>query len=228
MEIKRYLNKKVAILLSIVILIIPAGIFTYSFLVSGIEPILRFVSGTEYISGETGQVIVRLSDTNGNPINNAMCNVSILYPDKSYFLVDFPLVPSSEPGNYYAQFTTPTLTGIYEETAKCAVISNNKENSLTISSSFHVSVALNFIVEMSALQADRYRDIVARLNQTINEVNTSRSEVLTSINKTFNEQFTVELGKAQTNITSSINNSFTDLYSDMTQLGTSIQNIFNK
>src|SRR3989338_4591441 len=222
-----YLSKR-KIIIIVVVIVAFAGIGgAYYLLGQELQPVLRFISGTEYISGETGQVIVRLSDSNGNHITNAKCNASILYPDKSYFLVDYPLVSSSEPGNYYAQFTTPTITGIYEETAKCSVVNKNKESFLAISSSFHVSVALNFIVEMSALQAERYRDLVAKLNQTINEINSSKKDVLTSINRTFNEQFIIELGKTQTNITTTVDSKFVKYYEDMNQLGQSIQNIFS-
>jgi hypothetical protein len=234
---RKILTKKNIIILSGVLVSIMLFFIARMVLLPDFEPAIRFVSGTEYISGEFGQVIVRLADKDGNPIINADCNATVLYPDKSYFLLDYPLGPSSQPGNYYAEFTTPTITGIYEETVKCAAVSKNKHKEVFISSSFHVSVALNFIVEMSALQAERYRDLVARLNQTSANINDTRKEVLDSIDQTFNQQFMVELQKTEDNIVdeinkteSNLNSSFTEkfskIYGDFAELGTTMQNIF--
>jgi hypothetical protein len=203
------------------------------------NPVLRFVSGTEYISGEFGQVIIRLADSDGEPITGANCNATILYPDKSYFLLDFPLTTSSEPGNYYGEFTTPTITGIYEETVRCSVGSGNQQRELKISSSFHVSVALNFIIDMSVLQAQRYNDLVARLNQTLTEINSTRNNILENFNQTFNQQFLVELNEmeeflseeinnSEANLTVSIDEKFSEIYEDFAALGASLQSIFTE
>ncbi len=232
MEIRFAVNKKrigvIIIVIMLILIALASTFYIYNFYLSGAEPLLGFVSGTEYISGETGQVIVRLGDTDNNPITNAKCNVTILYPDKSYFLLDYPLQPSTEPGNYYTQFTTPTITGVYEETARCSFDLKNKKRELIVSSSFHVSVALNFIVDLSAAEAERYRDLISKLNQTMINVNKTRDLVLESINKTFNEQFIYELNKTQNNITSTMDNKFLKIYSDFAALGTAMQNIFNK
>ena len=236
---RKILTKRNIIILSValVLIILPLTIRIVFF--PDFEPAIRFVSGTEYISGEFGQTIIRLADADGKPITNADCNVTIFYPDKSYFLIDYPLRPSSQPGNYYAEFTTPTITGIYEETVKCTAVSKNKHKDVVISSSFHVSVALNFIVEMSVLQAERYRDLVARLNQSMAEINNSRQEVLDSIDRTFNEQFITEIqrtegnimgeiNKTESNLNSSFTEKFSKIYSDFSELGTTMQNIFTE
>jgi len=65
---------------------VPLGVTGYAILGNPAE--IRMVSGTEYISGETGQVITRLSDRFGNPITGATCVATIIYPDKTYFLID--------------------------------------------------------------------------------------------------------------------------------------------
>jgi len=191
---------------------------------------IKMVSGTEYISGENGQVIARVSDRNGNPYTDVLCAAKIIYPDKSYFLLDQPLSESSEPGNYYLQFVTPTINGIYEYIITCDVPKGNKNETLKISSSFHVSPALNFIVEMSILQAERYRDILSKINQT-------REELLAQINETFSEDILAALndnsGQIINRIDSSknetmtnVNNKFEDFNKDMADLGNSMANIF--
>lgn len=70
------------------ILILISIIFLMFFFtnINSYNPNLKMVSGTEYISGEEGQIIIRLEDEKGKPITNAKCIVSLLYPDKSFFL----------------------------------------------------------------------------------------------------------------------------------------------
>jgi hypothetical protein len=134
------------------------------------SPELKMVSGTEYISNEQGQVIVRLQDSTGTSITDASCVVSLLYPDKSYFFVDREMNPTSVPGNYYISFITPEKEGIYEEYIKCIVIRNGNPNTLQISSSFHVSTGLNLIVEVSRSQREQYVALVQRLNDLDNNL----------------------------------------------------------
>jgi hypothetical protein len=198
---------------------------------------LKMVSGTEYISGEYGQVIIRLADNSGNPIEGATCSATILYPDKSYFLTDYEMRSSSQSGNYYASFMTPTINGIYEETITCAYDRRGGRQTMKVSSSFHVSPALNFVVELSKLQAERYQDLVNRLNQTQMEINQSKLEILMEINATFNKSFD-ELIKNQTAIIrtdlndsknatlTKIDDKFGRVYSDFDKLGKSMSDIF--
>jgi len=223
-------NKKIPYVPIILVVLVIAFVGVYSFLSSPVGGDIKMVSGTEYISGEYGQVIVRVSEKNGNGIEGANCTAIVLYPDKSYFLMDYPLQTSTQPGNYYAQFMTPTINGIYEETITCNYTSQGKASLLKISSSFHVSPALNFIVEMSKTQAERYQDLVNRINQT-------RQDVLLEINDTMNKSFD-ELIKNQTAIIrADINDSrnetlaevdtkFDKIYKDMDELGTSMHKIF--
>lgn len=205
-------------------------------------PLLRMVSGTEYISGETGQGIVRLSDFKGSPLEGAVCNATILYPDKSYFMLDLELQPSTVPGNYFRQFTTPTVNGIYEETIMCR---SGQGDATTVSSSFHVSVALNFIVELSRLQAERYADLVRRMNETQLNINGSREQIIKEINETVLLDIIGRIDEAQAGIQSNITGSiaasasqatgalnqsidqrFVSLYSRMAGLGSSLVNLF--
>ncbi len=133
-------------------------------------PDLKMVSGTEYISNEQGQVIVRLQDSTGSSITDASCIVSLLYPDKSYFFVDRAMSPTTVPGNYYVSFITPEKEGVYEEYINCTVIRNGNQKVLQISSSFHVSTGLNLIVEVSRSQREQYDALVQRLNDLDNNL----------------------------------------------------------
>jgi len=127
-------------------------------------PGIKMVSGTEYISGEQGQVIIRLQDSRSQSITDANCALSLLFPDKSFFLADVPMVQTSIPGNYYHPFVTPQTPGIYEEFIKCTVIRKDEPVILSVSYAFHVSPGLNLIVEMSKSQREQYNDLVTRVN----------------------------------------------------------------
>ena len=215
----------------VIFFLVGIGITSYFLFRSGGEELnINMVSGTEYISGEYGQVIVRVSDREGIPHENAICTANVLYPDKSHFLLDYPLIASSQPGNYFAEFMTPTINGIYEETITCDYLDNDEPKTLKISSSFHVSPALNFIVEMSVLQAERYWDLINRINAT-------RMAILDEINETFNEDFTnllmdktdellLNIELANNDTKTEMDTKFADLYLDMAQLGQSMNDIF--
>jgi len=154
-----------------IILAIGIGVFLY-FLFSGKVgvPDLKMVSGTEYISNEQGQIIVRLQDSSGVSITDAHCIVSLLYPDKSYFFIDREMTQTTVPGNYYTSFITPETEGIYEEYIRCTVIRNGNERTMQVSSSFHVSTGLNLIVEVSRSQREQYVALVQRLNDLDNNL----------------------------------------------------------
>lgn len=223
-------DRKISYIPILLVISIVAAIGSYFLFFSAQEGDIKMVSGTEYISGEYGQVIVRVADKSGNGIEGANCTASVLYPDKSYFLMDYQMQTSSQPGNYYGQFMTPTINGIYEETITCNYTNRGKADMLKISSSFHVSPALNFIVEMSKTQAERYQDLVERINQT-------RQDVLKEINESFNKSFDQMLENSTALIRSDINNSrnetiakvdqkFERIYGDMDKLGQSMHEIF--
>jgi hypothetical protein len=231
----RQKQKRYVVLLAGGVLLL-AAFLSYSALFGDRPVSVRMVSGTEYISGETGQVIVRVSDYRGNPVTGATCNATILYPDKSYFLLDYSLQQSTVSGNYYAQFTTPTVNGIYEETIICSTAGSNPQTS-TISSSFHVSVALNFIVELSQQQAIRYNDLVRRLNETQTQLNQTRDTLLQEINETFTYDIAAIIEQSRLNVTGEIRQSqnvlndsvsgrFDGLYVDMVAFGNSVVSIF--
>jgi hypothetical protein len=148
-------QKKQILYASIGFFILLVGIFIYFFLIKG-KPNLVMVSGTEYISGEEGQIIIRLQDSRNNPITNANCKVSLLYPDKTFFILERDMQATSVPGNYYISFTTPESEGIYEEHIRCDINGRIR----FISSSFHVSTGLNLVAKIFEKQQEQYQKII--------------------------------------------------------------------
>ncbi|MDD3178116.1 MAG: hypothetical protein PHR26_01225 [Candidatus ainarchaeum sp.] len=181
------------------------------------------VSGTEYISGEQGQVIVRLQDNKGNAITDANCVLSLLYPDKSYFLIDIPMIPTSVPGNYYHPFITPEREGIYEEHIVCKVNQNDNILDLHISYSFHVSTGLNLIVEVSRAQREQYEDLVNRVNYLDSNLSYKMKDLDTKINNVQNYIDTnvmdkvSELSQNLNDVNASLNNSVDGIESRMNE-----------
>lgn len=102
-------------------------------------PILQFVSGTEYMPGEAGQIIVEARYINGSSALTT-CDLLCWYPDKTVFLNMVGNVSSS--GNIYVEFVVPNVTGVYEYQAQCNY--TNGKNGI-ISKSFHVSEFQNDI-----------------------------------------------------------------------------------
>ncbi len=104
------------------------------------EAYLDVVSKTEYYANETGQVIVRLSDWKGSPLS-ATCNATIIFPNKTFWMIDQSLSASSILGNYYMVVTIPDILGVYEYSFDCVVSLHGAPYRLKKSSSFHVSIA---------------------------------------------------------------------------------------
>ncbi|MBS3106388.1 hypothetical protein J4419_01855 [Candidatus Woesearchaeota archaeon] len=224
--------RKVALVGGGVFLFFLAAFLIRALVSFGSPPFLDMVSGTEYISGEYGQVIARLTDRSDNPIADASCTVTVVYPDKSYFLLDAAMQQSAEPGNYYREFTTPTITGIYEETVTCSFTRLGKPSAIKISSSFHVSVALNFIVDLSIREREHYDDLLRRINATYEELLRQFTESnlnFNQINESIKSGYQGLSGEVQqqfnqTNTILTTQNQ--DLYADLRDLGAAYINIF--
>jgi hypothetical protein len=176
--------KKPIAAIIIIIVVIALVIFVVLPMFGVAIPDIKMVSGTEYISNEEGQIIVRLQDSLNNPINDANCLVSLLYPDKSFVFIDFPMQRTTVPGNYYYSFMTPATNGIYEESINCTLVRDNTPTALHISSSFHVSAGLNLIVEVSRSQREQFDRMVADFNATNERLNALQHYVDTNLNET--------------------------------------------
>ena len=157
---KRKLNKNFYILGFIFLAVALFLIVFFVFLKN--SALLSMVSGTEYISGEQGQIIIRLEDSKGNPLSNANCLVSVLYPDKSFFIVDEQMQSTTVSGNYYISFITPENEGVYEEYVVCDITGRD----IYISSSFHVSAGLNLVSEMFSAQQTQFQRVISDIMVT--------------------------------------------------------------
>ncbi|MBT4114731.1 hypothetical protein HOD83_01275 [Candidatus Woesearchaeota archaeon] len=159
-------NQKYKLSLVFLVILVPAAAigtgYWYFFTDPGLD--LHMVSGTEYISNEEGQLIVRMTDYTGEPISDATCYANILFPNKFNFITNQPMTESTESGNYYYLFTTPSTVGIYEYTIKCSYVRNGQLVTSAISHSFHVSPAL-----ISMLQ---------QLNETRVQLEDAKEELL--------------------------------------------------
>ena len=182
------------------------------FIFFSINPLISMVSGTEYISGEEGQIIVRIHDTKNHPINNVECVVSLLYPDKTFFMVDNPMSSSAVPGNYYISFTTPPQPGIYEEHINCVV---NGEV-MPISSSFHVSAGLNLVAEIFTTQQAQFQRVISDILVT--------QELL----KNNLGNMTDRLDNVETKLDDSLEDNQFEMLDKFARMGSAMENIFGE
>lgn len=158
---------------------------------------LKMVSHTEYWTGETGKIAVRLINAAGNPISVDYCNATIKYPDTTDFVSTAAMTVSTITGNHYYDFTVPSPEGVYEYAATC--VWNSGARSQTVSSSFHVSPALNtikllnttintnnlYLINLTQDVADVYNDTQYIRSNMIDE-NTYAAN-FTQINNQFNQ-----------------------------------------
>jgi len=88
---------------------------------SGYE--LKYAGGTEYLSGTEGQVAYQFLRTiagNPSPINDGTCNISIWYPNNTFFMQNQSLnYLTQSDGVYFRNFTVPTTNGVYKTNAIC-------------------------------------------------------------------------------------------------------------
>jgi hypothetical protein len=84
---------------------------------------LRYAGGTEYLSGTEGQIAYQYITTNKGdpePVNDAICNTTIWYPNNSIFISNksMPYLTGSV-GIYSTNFTVPSVQGVYKTQAVC-------------------------------------------------------------------------------------------------------------
>jgi hypothetical protein len=145
-------KKLLLIALPIIIGIAVAGAYvaTNSF---GVGAQVKFISGTEYQQGEPAQVIVRVVNAWGAPINADYCNVTIYYPDKTVFVNNTSMTRGGAPGSWYYAFTTPfDQIGVFEEYVVCQVTLAGGPRLLGAGSSFHVQQTLTMLNETASAQ----------------------------------------------------------------------------
>ena len=110
---------------------------------------LVFISGTEYVSGQVGKVIVELRDKNYNSINTASCNVGFILPTDSSDVNILPIIGAGTmyyvgaplTGGYVYNFTAPSSPGVYQYIVQCT----NSTKTYRQTKSFHVSSPENLV-----------------------------------------------------------------------------------
>jgi len=194
------LNKSYRIWLVLLVLLIPiSSASMYFWFYVDPEVNMNMVSGTEYIAGEDGQLILRLTDSDGNAMSGVSCKANALYPDKTYFIMDKDMIESTEAGNYFYKFTPPGITGIYEYTLKCSFIQRGRIVTKTVSHSFHISPALiEMIRQLNAtqVQLEQTKNELALLMNQMNEsLDTSIGEKIKADTEEENQKM-ADLGKS--------------------------------
>lgn len=97
--------------------------------------IIAKIYGTEYQCGDNGTVFLQLLDDDSKPMNNALCYVSIYYPNKTVLVDDTDMLYLlNSDGLYYYDLTIPDATGAYMISAHC-----DYEYNLTYSAVVHDS-----------------------------------------------------------------------------------------
>jgi len=113
---------------------------------------LNYVGGTEYKTNETASVstqFLRAVGDNLFPINNANCNVTIYYPNRTAWITNANATYiSGSNGIYSYSFTTPVTEGIYHADFRC---DKPAPSALTVYSSgtFHVAPWANTISQIN-------------------------------------------------------------------------------
>jgi hypothetical protein len=73
---------------------------------------------TEYSPGSPGKVFVQVLDNYFTPVNNAICKLTVYYPNTTKFINNVTMLPF-ENGLYYWDFVAPNVQGVYMTTVSC-------------------------------------------------------------------------------------------------------------
>lgn len=116
------------------------------------EPNLMFVSATEYSQYDSiGGTIVKLLDFKNDKINTT-CWEKILYPDKSTYMDWTQMNQQWEYGNYYINFSIPSIQGIYDQEVRCIVGNKN----ISLGKGFHVGESNATDIILSTAYGETY------------------------------------------------------------------------
>jgi len=112
------MRKEIILAIFLISFTLIAGYFLNNLLVQR-KPHMKLF-GTEYSPGDSGRVFLQLLDEKFKPINNALCLISVYYPDKTEWFrnVSMFYLPGSD-GLYYFDFIAPADEGVYMVSAKC-------------------------------------------------------------------------------------------------------------
>ncbi len=156
------------------------------------EPIVTWVSHTEYWRDDSASTIVRLADYKGEPYAVDTCNVTILKPDKSTFVDNAPMALSNIAGNWYR---TDSLVGAPLGTYEQEVTCRKGPQIVITSQSFHLNPALE--------QVKTVTEKVDALDANLGQVNVSLSAQIADSNQTMTTNLT--------NMNTNLNNILSDV-----------------
>lgn len=78
------------------------------------------VHGTEYVPYQNGTVFIQVLDENQG-IDDAVCDLSVFYPNKTFFIDDVMTFLNISNGLYYYDFDVPNVLGVYMLESTCNV-----------------------------------------------------------------------------------------------------------
>ena len=115
-----------------------------------IQADMAFVSKTEYVVGDAGNVIIELRNSlNNSQVLPASCLASVWYPNRTIFVSNNSMTNATS-GSKYINFTVPNAEGVFEYQVSCSY----SGKTYVRSSSFHVSSGLR-LLNQSLIQAMR-------------------------------------------------------------------------
>jgi hypothetical protein len=76
------------------------------------------VFGTEYSPGDEGKVFVQVLSDIYTPVDNAICNLNVYYPDNTKFINNEAMMGLGR-GLYFYNFIAPNTTGVYMVDIAC-------------------------------------------------------------------------------------------------------------
>lgn len=150
---------------------------------------MQMVSHTEYRFDETGQIIARLVNYQGNAVAVDSCEANILYPNKTFFVSAGAMSASAIQGDHYYSFQTPSAgpEGVYEYQATCFYTVGAQTRNASVTNSFHLSGAFNQIFESLSVVETNLDSInvtvssLIGLNDTVLEMNQTLTDLVLDV-----------------------------------------------
>jgi hypothetical protein len=110
------MKKTIVIVLAIIIVFLSFFIFYFGYVK---VPRMK-VSGTEYSPDDSGKIFVQVLSDAYTPVDNAICNLNVYYPDNTKFISDEALIYLGSRGLYFYNFIAPNTTGVYIVDVSCS------------------------------------------------------------------------------------------------------------
>jgi len=147
----------------------------YAYVYVGRYPISAEVfSETRYNTNSTGEIDVFVKDDEENPILGGSGTVTIKYPDKTTWVTGNLIEISN--GQYYYNFTTPTIEGKYTAFVNFSSSGNNAY----ASTSFDVGGWADTITDINET-VDDINETVSDINETVDDINETVNTINDSI-----------------------------------------------